>query len=83
MVQTYIELEECGCCSCYHRPEFLGDCRDDAERFPTWQVFIGTHNDRPAYLIDDGAEPELFRYLDEEEIVPFNDGRHLRRHLLD
>jgi hypothetical protein len=26
-------MQECGCCSCYHRPEFYGDCRDDNERF--------------------------------------------------
>lgn len=26
-------LEECGCCGCYHCPEFAGDCRDDDERF--------------------------------------------------
>ena len=26
-------LMECGCCSCYHRVEFLGDCREDSERF--------------------------------------------------
>jgi len=27
------DLEECGCCGGYHRPEFSGDCRDDNERF--------------------------------------------------
>lgn len=26
-------LEECGCCGCYHFPEFRGDCREDWERF--------------------------------------------------
>jgi hypothetical protein len=26
-------LEECGSCGCYHRPEWYGDCRNDAERF--------------------------------------------------
>jgi hypothetical protein len=26
---------ECGCCDHWHRPEFTGDCRDDAERFST------------------------------------------------
>ena len=30
---TVDNLEECGCCGCYHRPEFTGDCREDAERF--------------------------------------------------
>ncbi len=24
---------ECGCCGCYHRADFAGDCREDRERF--------------------------------------------------
>lgn len=28
------EIEECGCCGSYHRPDFRGDCRNDDERFP-------------------------------------------------
>lgn len=28
-----IRIVECGCCSSYHRADFKGDCRDDAERF--------------------------------------------------
>ena len=59
----YIELEECGCCDCYHRPGFHGDCRNDAERFPTWQVYVGLHNGREAFLIDEGEPGELFRYI--------------------
>ena len=27
------ELEDCGCCGCFHFPEFNGDCREDFERF--------------------------------------------------
>lgn len=27
------DLDECGCCGAYHRAEFVGDCRNDAERF--------------------------------------------------
>lgn len=27
------DLEECGCCDDYHRPEFGGDCRQDDARF--------------------------------------------------
>lgn len=64
--EQYIDLDECGGCDCYHRPEFAGDCRNDAERFPTWQVYIGQHNGREAYLIDDGPPGELFRYTDED-----------------
>jgi hypothetical protein len=28
-----LQLYHCGCCNCYHRVWFGGDCRDDAERF--------------------------------------------------
>ena len=66
MFKEYIDLDECGCCGGYHRPQFSGDCRDDAERFPTWQVYIGEHNSRQAFLIDDGEPGELFRYVDED-----------------
>jgi hypothetical protein len=62
-VPQYLDLEECGCCGQYHRPEFSGDCRDDGERFPTWQVYRGLWGGRSAYLIDDSPEPELFRYV--------------------
>ncbi len=27
------KLEECGCCSMWHTPDFQGDCHNDAERF--------------------------------------------------
>ena len=30
------ELTECGCCGGYHQESFIGDCRDDRYRFPTW-----------------------------------------------
>ena len=34
MVEEHIEqLEECGCCGCFHLQEFDGDCREDWERF--------------------------------------------------
>jgi hypothetical protein len=29
-VDTFIE---CGCCGCYHRTDFVGDCREDRERY--------------------------------------------------
>ena len=28
-----IPIVECGCCSCFHRYEWYGDCRNDGERF--------------------------------------------------
>jgi len=59
----YIDLEECGCCGCYHRPDFFGDCRDDKERFPSWQTYVGKHDNKAAFLTDDGDKGELFRYI--------------------
>jgi hypothetical protein len=32
-------LVECGCCSCYHRDDFEGDCREDSERFASPEDF--------------------------------------------
>lgn len=29
---------ECGCCGHYHKPDFWGDCRDDANRFSMTQI---------------------------------------------
>ena len=29
---------ECGCCGHFHRAEWRGDCRDDAERFTADQL---------------------------------------------
>ncbi len=31
--EHYEELEECGCCDYYHPKGYLGDCRDDNNRF--------------------------------------------------
>ena len=28
-----IKYLECGCCEHYHREDYYGDCRNDAERF--------------------------------------------------
>ena len=30
---TVVLVVECGCCGCYHRTDFHGDCREDSERF--------------------------------------------------
>jgi hypothetical protein len=32
-LQNRFYLEECGCCGCYHKPDYTEDCRNDAERF--------------------------------------------------
>ena len=29
------EWIECGCCDCYHPPDFAGDCREDINRWPS------------------------------------------------
>lgn len=42
---------ECGACEAYHRDEFAGDCRDDDERFPTWEVKVCACG---AYRVDEG-----------------------------
>lgn len=37
-------IEECGSCGAYHRAGYVGDCRNDRERFHDWQftpVFSG------------------------------------------
>ena len=34
-MNTYIE---CGCCGHYHRDDYFGECRDDAERFTLDQL---------------------------------------------
>jgi len=33
MAREPLTLIECGCCGAYHRVEYRGDCRNDAERF--------------------------------------------------
>lgn len=32
MVRTE-KIVDCGCCGAFHRVSYLGDCRNDAERF--------------------------------------------------
>ncbi len=27
------DLEECGCCGCWHKKGYCGDCRNDDERY--------------------------------------------------
>ena len=27
------QFYECGCCNCFHRDDFWGDCREDSERY--------------------------------------------------
>jgi len=28
-----IRFFECGCCGCYHKEDYCGDCRNDDERY--------------------------------------------------
>jgi len=32
--------EECPVCSCWHKPDFFGDCRDDNERFGSEEEMV-------------------------------------------
>ena len=34
------ELEECGCCGCWHRKDYYGDCRNDEERYVDLDNFL-------------------------------------------
>jgi hypothetical protein len=34
-----IKYIECGCCGCFHREDFGGDCQDDSERW-TYQELL-------------------------------------------
>lgn len=34
------KIYECGCCSCFHRAAFDGDCRSDADRFASPEDFM-------------------------------------------
>ena len=31
--EVKVPMVECGCCECYHRSDFWGDCRNDSQRF--------------------------------------------------
>ena len=33
---------ECGCCGCYHPKSFIGDCRDDKNRYHLYEVISKT-----------------------------------------
>lgn len=57
-------FEECGCCGHYHRPDYFGDCRNDAQRFsandlddkfgPNGWMPVDLHNRGEAFLEDQG-----------------------------
>lgn len=53
------ELDECGCCGGFHRPDYRGECRNDWERFPTWQIdavvrkALADHPDLPPSVVID------------------------------
>lgn len=44
-VNTFVE---CGCCEAYHRTDFIGDCRENSERYydlPDNAVIVGDEDD--------------------------------------
>lgn len=38
MKESGYDFIECGSCGCYHKPDWYGDCRDDAHRFTFDQI---------------------------------------------
>jgi hypothetical protein len=56
------EYIECGCCGAYHRTDFFGDCRNDAERFNLEDI----PNDAVIHSIEEQMEEE-----EEEEYKAF------------
>jgi hypothetical protein len=55
-------IVECGCCGSYHRAEYFGDCRNDAERF-------ASEDDALARLGVASVEVERFEYDDHGDVV--------------
>lgn len=64
VLSEYAPLVECGSCGGYHPAGFDGDCRDDANRFPTpdksepKQELIGYY-DLDGYRIEDNLDGEV------------------------
>lgn len=56
-----IPIIECGCCCCYHRVAYTGDCRNDEERFGDPQDAADILQ-RPIMEVyeDGGYDPYLF-----------------------
>ena len=40
MNQEPTKIIRCGCCDSYHRLDYTGDCRNDAERIPSFEDAI-------------------------------------------
>ncbi len=71
-----IAVIECGCCCCWHRAEFTGDCRNDAERFASPEQAANRLNSlvQVAYLdISDDPEIEDELSLSGEIVQPGSD----------
>ena len=60
----HVSMVECGCCECYHREDFWGDCRNDSQRFLPHDPIDG----EPEYVCADGehwiTDAELSRRED-------------------
>ena len=63
MKKEPIKVIECGCCLCYHRVDYHGDCRNDDERFSGWDEFEARFGREL-----DGKVIEVFA---EEDFLPF------------
>lgn len=40
VMQAEDQLEECGSCGAYHRKDYWGDCRNDAQRFASPEDYL-------------------------------------------
>ena len=75
-LEAKVSMVECGCCECYHREDFWGDCRTDSQRFLPHDPIDG----EPEYVCADGehwiTDAELSRREDaragEADSQPFN-----------
>lgn len=43
MTDTFPILVECGCCGCWHRQDYCGDCRNDSERYAGPEEYAERH----------------------------------------
>ncbi len=56
---TPIVYVECGCCGHYHKQEYCGDCRNDAERFTLREIMHDVEKRRPVRIISIDEQVEL------------------------
>ena len=54
-----IKFYECGCCGCYHKEGFYGDCRNDNERYSADDIeFFSATDDFEVVSLEEQLEGE-------------------------